>query len=265
MAELFDMELRAFRRDRAARIGPELFLLERAFADCLDRISLVQRTFERALLIGCPNEKWPERVRNVADTVDVRDPGALFAIAAKGEQIVEDASRLPARNYDLVLAVGTLDTVNDLPLALRSIRSAMCAGGFFIGAMSGGDTLPRLRSAMRAADQPGGIASAHVHPRVEAAALAPLLASAGLAMSVVDVDRVRASYASLSRLVGYLRAMAATNIQSARSSRPFNRAEYQIAVQSFEAADDGARTWETFEILHFAAWAQDGAPGVKHA
>ena len=38
MADLFDMELRALRRDRAARTGPELFLLERAFADCLERL-----------------------------------------------------------------------------------------------------------------------------------------------------------------------------------------------------------------------------------
>src|SRR5205085_8706503 len=29
--QLFDMKLRALRRDRAARIGPELFLFERAF------------------------------------------------------------------------------------------------------------------------------------------------------------------------------------------------------------------------------------------
>ena len=43
MAELFDMRMRAMRRDRAARIGPELFLYERAFADCLERIELMQR------------------------------------------------------------------------------------------------------------------------------------------------------------------------------------------------------------------------------
>ena len=35
---LFDMELRALRRDRAARMGPELFLLDRAFYDCVDRL-----------------------------------------------------------------------------------------------------------------------------------------------------------------------------------------------------------------------------------
>ena len=49
MPILFDMELRAARRDRAKRAGPELFLLERAFEDCLDRLSLIQQRFEQAL------------------------------------------------------------------------------------------------------------------------------------------------------------------------------------------------------------------------
>src|SRR5690348_3921935 len=37
-ADLFDMKLRALRRDRAQRTGAELFLYERAFDDCLDRV-----------------------------------------------------------------------------------------------------------------------------------------------------------------------------------------------------------------------------------
>jgi len=69
-----------------------------------------------------------------------------------------------------------------------------------IGAMSGGETLPRLRSAMRAADAAAGVASAHVHPRIEASAVAPLLSSAGLTMPVVDVDRIDVTYASLTGL-----------------------------------------------------------------
>ena len=89
------MKLRAMRRDRAARRGPELFLFERAFADCLERIALVQRRFDRALLIGCPDPSWRERLDAVADEVDVRDPGPLFAAAAGGATIVEDAWEPP--------------------------------------------------------------------------------------------------------------------------------------------------------------------------
>ena len=260
MTALFDMRVRALRRDRAARIGPELFLLERTFDDCLERIALVQRRFERALLIGCPDPTWPARVGDFASEIDVRDPGRLFAEAADGRKLIEDEWSAPSATYDLILAIGTLDTVNDLPRALRSICAAMRPTSLFIGAMSGGDTLPLLRRTMRAADQVTGGATAHVHPRVEASALAPLLGSAGFANPVVDVDRVQVAYASLNRLVCDLRAMGATNVLTARSGRPLSRAALAAANEAFTQAGDGRRTTETFEILHFAGWTPTAMP-----
>ncbi len=259
MSQLFDMKLRAMRRDRAALVGPELFLFERAFEDCLDRIALMQRSFESALLIGCPDPAWPSRMREFG-RVDVRDPGFLFSKAAGGEQLIEDQWNPSAESYDLVLAIGTLDTVNDLPRALQSIRSAMVSNGLFIGAISGGDTLPLLRAAMRAADQVTGAASPHVHPRIEASALAPLLSAAGFAEPVVDIDRAPVAYPSFGKLITDLRAMGATNIMSARSQRPLSRAAANAAEHAFATAGNGGRTIEIFEILHFAAWTAGGMP-----
>jgi SAM-dependent methyltransferase len=249
--DLFDMRLRALRRDRAARQGPELFLYERTFEDCVERIMLLERRFARALLIGCPGPEWRERLSAVAGEVDARDPGPLFAAGLGTAAIVEDAWEPRAQSYDLVLAVGTLDSVNDLPVALRLIGYAMQPNGLFIGAMSGGDTLPQLRAAMRAADAVAGAASAHVHPRVEAAALCPLLEDAGFVRPVVDVDRVRASYRTFERLVGDLRAMGATNLLQMRGA-PLGRPEAEAAARAF--GEHGEIVTEIFEILHFAAW-----------
>jgi NADH dehydrogenase [ubiquinone] 1 alpha subcomplex assembly factor 5 len=258
---LFDMELRALRRDRAARIGPELFLFERTFEDCLERIMLGRRSFDRALIIGCPDPAWPARLQAVARDIDRCDPGRLFAEASRGTSLIEDECLLAPCTYDLVLAIGTLDTVNDLPRALRSIALAMLPESLFIGAMSGGDTLPKLRGAMRAADAVIGASSAHAHPRIEASALAPLLSAAGFINSVVDIDRVQVAYSSFDRLVGDLRAMGATNVLSARSRRPLLRAARDAANQAFALAGDGRQTSETFEILHFAAWTPTAMPG----
>ena len=252
------MRLRADRRDRAARTGPELFLLERAFADCLDRISLLRHPIEHGLLIGCPDPRWPTRLGELVGEVSVRDPGPHFAAAAGGTTLSEDHWAPPARTYDLVVAIGTLDTVNDLPLALRLIRYAIREGGLLIGAISGGDTLPQLRSAMRAADAVTGVAAPHVHPRVEAAALAPLLNDAGFIRPVVDVDRVAVSYPSLGRLVGDLRSMAGTNLLLGRP-RFIGKAGRAAAEATFAKAGDGSRTVETFEILHFAVWTPPNA------
>ena len=123
--DLFDRHLRAIRRDRAARIGPELFLFERAFDECLDRIRDISRKFERALLIGAPSPAWPERLRAIAETVDVLDPGARFASRAGGAQVEEDRHDFGERRYDLCVAIGTLDTVNDLPLALQLLGRSL--------------------------------------------------------------------------------------------------------------------------------------------
>jgi hypothetical protein len=151
-----------------------------------------------------------------------------------------------------VLAVGTLDSVNDLPRALITLRWTMKAGALLLGAMSGGDTLPRLRSAMREADRLAGAAVPHVHPRIEASGLAQLLSSAGLVDPVVDIDRVSVAYPSLQRLVADLRRMAATNILAQRSRTPISKRGFAAAAQDFSASADGERTTETFEILHFA-------------
>lgn len=256
--EIFDMELRALRRDRAFRAGPELFLYDRAFEDCLDRLALIHRQFRSALLLGCPDPGWHDRLERFVEAVEVADPGPLFAEAAGGRCIVEDQGDPPARAYDLIVAIGTLDTVNDLPRALRLLRSSLKPDSLLIGAVAGGDGLPRLRLAMHAADQLLGASSPHVHPRIEAASLAPLLTACGFVMPVVDVDRVQASYESLARLVADLRRMGATSILNRRSRQPLLRHARAAAAAAFRSAGDASRTVETFEILHFAAWTPAG-------
>lgn len=253
------MELRGLRRDRAFRKGPELFLYARAFEDCLERLALIHRPFKSALLIGCPDPTWRNRLEPLVQSIAIVDPGQLFAKAAGGTCIEEDRWDPPVHAFDLCLAIGTLDTVNDLPIALRSIGSALKEDTLLIGAISGGDCLPQLRQAMHRADQVAGASSPHVHPRIEAASLAPLLTACGFVMPVVDVDRVQVSYESLDKLVTDLRRMGATNILAARSRAPILRQGRAIAEAAFRAAGDGSRTVETFEILHFAAWTPAGS------
>ena len=248
------MRARALRRDRAFRLGPELFLHERTFDDCLERIALQRRRFESVLLVGCPDPRWPDRLSKLAASVEVADPGRSFAGTAAGSVIIEDEWTPEEQQFDLCVAIGTLDTVNDLPRALQAMRMALRPNSLLIGAMAGGDTLPRLRLAMHAADQVMGASSPHAHPRIEAAAVAPLLTASGFTMPVVDVDRVQVSYPSFDRLVGDLRAMGVTNVLHARSRRPVSRAARAAAAAAFDSAGKEGRTEETFEILHFAAW-----------
>ncbi|HEX7929406.1 MAG TPA: SAM-dependent methyltransferase [Sphingomicrobium sp.] len=240
MAEPFDQKLRAMRRARALRRGPELFLHERAFEDILERLSFVQRRFRSALLIGALDPAWCEHLRQHAEQVDLVEADQLLT--------------LEPGSYDLCVAVGELDTVDDLPNALLTVRFALREDSLFIGAIPGGDTLPALRSAMRAADGAMGTATPHAHPRVEPAGFTSLLSSAGFTMPVVDVDRVQVSYESLGDLVRDLRSMGATNILKARSRQPLTRSAAEAAARQFAANAQDGRVTELFELLHFAAW-----------
>lgn len=230
-----------------------MFLHERAFDDILERLGAIRRQFESALLIGCPDPAWVARVpaRHVAAV----DPGPVFAQAAGGQCVVEDSLQLDQSRFDLCIAVGTLDSVNDLPSSLRTIRQSLKPDSLLIGAIPGNDSLPRLRAAMRAADEVVGSASPHIHPRLEAPTVAQLLASCGFQMPVVDVDRVLVSYRSLQSLISDLRDMGATNCLLQRSRRPLLRSAAKAAGRRFlEDSNDDGRVVERFELIHFAAW-----------
>ena len=255
MTDLFDRKLRALRRDRAARTGGDPFLAERAFDECLDRLHAIVQRVDRALLIGCPSSAWPDRLRAVAAEIDVVDPGPLFARRSHGISADEDRYDFGEGQYGFCLAIGTLDTVNELPLALQLIRRSLLPNAPFIGAMAGGNSLPALRTALIEADRATGRAVARTHPRIEPASLAGLLTAAGFAMPVVDVDRVRLRYRNLAGLVRDLRGMAATGIMADRPP-PLSKSTATRAAAAFEKAGTDGRTEEFVEILHFLGWSQ---------
>lgn len=243
------------RRDRAARTGPELLLHDRAFDECLDRLRDIRRPFDRCLLIGCPSSEWPRRIEGIAKSVDVVDPGCLFASAAGGEHIEEDRFDFGEQRYSLAIAVGTLDTVNELPLALKLIHRSLLPESPLIGAIAGGNSLPALRASMIDAGRAQGRVVPRTHPRIEASALAGLLSAAGFSQPVVDVDRVILRYSGLMPLVHDLRAMGANSMLADRPP-PLMRSELAAAASAFAKRGTDGRTEEQIEILHFLGWRQ---------
>lgn len=233
---IFDEQAQWLRRRRAERLGGEHFLHEHAFDDILERLALVRRAFDKALVVGHLDERLRERV------------GSIDVIEAAG------VMQAPPHSYDLCITVGALDAVNDLPQVLLAIRFALRPESLLLGAVLGGDSLPTLRAAMRAADERMGAATPHVHPALAPASLAGLLQEAGFTMPVVDVDRVLVSYANLAGLVKDLRRMGATNTLAARSRKPLSRAATAAAAEHFASRAQEGRVTERFELLHFAAW-----------
>jgi SAM-dependent methyltransferase len=255
----FDRRLRRLRRDRAAASGGRAaFLHHRAADELIERLDLVKRDFGTALDLGCGDLHLTRRLRERGLDVTPADAGARFAAAAGGVQCDED--RLPFADalFDLVVSVGVLDGVNDLPGALTLIRRALRPDGLFLAAFLGAGSLPRLRQAMAAADEAeaSGTATPRIHPQIDVRAAGDLLGRAGFALPVVDCERVTVRFATIAQLVDDLRGMAGTNLLAARSQRPLGRFALAAAAAEFAAcADADGKTAERFEIIYLSGWA----------
>ncbi|HYW15883.1 MAG TPA: methyltransferase domain-containing protein [Allosphingosinicella sp.] len=249
----FDRRLRRLRRDRAAARFAEADYLHRLAADeLIERLDFVKRDFRRALDLGCAGNYLARRLRERGLEVTSCDSSGAFARAAKGVQADED--RLPFADgaFDLIVSVGALDSVNDLPGALILARRALEPDGLFLGALAGAGSLVRLKRAMLAADSVEGGATPRVHPQIDVRAAGDLLGRAGFALPVVDVQPVDVRFRTLMDLVRDLRGMGATNILAARSRRPLGRLGLAAAIADFDSAGD--KTVERFEILHLLGW-----------
>jgi SAM-dependent methyltransferase len=252
----FDRRLRRLRRDRAAaRFGDANYLYRLAADELIERLTMVKRHFAQALDLGCADGYLAGRLRELGIKVSCADPGGYFAEHAKGVQCDEDRLSFADSSFDLIVSVGTLDGVNDLPGALTLIRRALRPDSLFLGAFAGAGSLPRLRSAMTAADAVMGAAAPHIHPQIDVRAAGDLLTRAGFALPVADSVQVDVRFSGLRKLVQDLRYMGATNILSSRSRLALSRRGLAAAMADFEsAADADGKTGEQFQIIYLTGW-----------
>ena len=251
--EPFDRRLRRLRRERGGRTDADAdYLYRRAGDELVERLEAVKREFRRALVLGAGDGTLAARLAALGMEVVSADSGAARA------DVQCDEDRLPFGDgaFDLVVSVGVLDSVNDLPGALVLIRRALRPDGLFLGAVAGAGSLPALRRAIQAAEEAEGLSAApRIHPQIDLRAAGDLLARAGFALPVVDGETVRVRFGSLQRLVADLRAMGATNILASRSRRPLGRIGHAAALADFAAqADFEGRTAERFEIVYLTGW-----------
>ena len=262
---LFDRALvRRRRRRAAAHFATSDFLMRRAAEDFAWRLNAITRDFPLALDLGA-------RTGVLADALTAHAPeriGVLFQSdyvhamigQAKGPRLVADEEALPfgMQTLDAIFSVLNLHLVNDLPGCLIQIRRALKPDGLFLGALFGGDTLMELRAALEQAELEcqGGV-SPRVAPFADVKTLGTLLQRAGMALPVVDNDRVTVTYAHPIKLMEDLRAMGETNALKARHKAPLRRATLGRACEIYQEThgDNQGRVPATFEIITLTAWA----------
>lgn len=248
---IFDRAARRHRRDRLLDRYREHDFLRAVMLDGIaERLATVTRPFAEVLDIGCYDGVLQVQGARIARI----DPGLNFARAAGGVQGDEDRLPFADASFDLVVSAGVLDQVDDLPGALTLIRRVLRPDGLFLGAMLGAGSLPVLRAAWRAAEE--GRPTARFHPQVEVRAAGDLLARAGFALPVADVEPLTVRYADMGRLIDDLRGMGAGNLLLART--PTTRRTVAAAAHAFAAAaDPDGRVTERFNLVFLTGWAPD--------
>lgn len=254
--DIFDRALRAKRRDRMMAHFAEHDFLYRAMLDeLLDRLGDVQRDLREVLVIGCPDGSAKAALEAMGKRVICADPGFAAAKAQGGVQADEDALPFADESFDLVIACGTLDSVNDLPGALILMRRVLRPDGLMLAAFTGAGTLPRLRAALMAGE--GDRAGQHIHPQVDVRSAGDLLSRAGFTMPVADGDGLTVRYGDMLRLMHDLRGMGAGNVLASRPPA-LRREALAGAAEHFAAAADGdGRTAEQMAILYLSGWKSD--------
>jgi SAM-dependent methyltransferase len=254
--DIFDRARRARHRDRMLPAFADHDFLYRAMLDeLLDRLGDVQRDLPEVLLIGCPDGSARAALEAMGKRVACADPGFLAAKSVGGVQADEDALPFADDSFDLVIACGTLDSVNDLPGALILMRRVLRPDGLMLAAFAGAGSLPRLKAALLAAegDRPGQ----HVHPQVDVRSAGDLLSRAGFAMPVADGDVLNIRYGDVVRLMHDLRGMGGGNALETRAPVLTRNVLMRAAGHFAGAADPDGRTAEQMAIVYLSGWKPD--------
>ncbi|WP_298108124.1 methyltransferase domain-containing protein [Bradyrhizobium sp.] len=245
---LFDRALLRARLDRAERLGPATFLLDRVAGDMAERLSAVLRDFRDVAEVGTQGEQVGRALAHRFDH---------YARIDLPERESEPLS-LDAGSLDLAVSALALQFVNDLPGALVQIRRALRPDGLLMAAMMGGDTLVELRQSFAAAESEleSGV-SPRVAPFADLRDVGALLQRAGFALPVADVDRIVVRYDSAFDLMQDLRRMGATNVLVERRRTPTRRATMLRMAEIYRErfADPDGRIRATFDIVWLSGWA----------
>ena len=182
-----------------------------------------------------------------------------------GARLALDEEKLPFGfdRFDLVIAVGNLHWVNDLPGTLIQIRYALKPDGLLLAAMPGGRTLHELRTCLTESEvQVNEVAAPpppppRVAPFIDVPDAGDLLRRTGYALPVADIDTLTVTYAHPLKLLADLSGMAETNVLAESARTMLNRSTLMRACELYQRryADAQGRIPATFQLLMLAAWA----------
>jgi NADH dehydrogenase [ubiquinone] 1 alpha subcomplex assembly factor 5 len=249
--EIFDRRRRRALRARASQRNGDGFLWRYIAEELAERLALVTRQFENALIIG-------PMANHAAEITAGRQLGISFACVYSAElddAVIAEEDRLPfePHSFDLVIAGGTLDSVNDLPGALVQIRRVLKPDGLFLGHMFGAGSLATLKSLMMSCE--GDSITPHIHPQVDLRSAADLLSRAGFAMPVADGDALCVRYSDWRSIVADIRDAGIANALAGPRHFPGKDFISSLDAEWHQRADSAGKLEEYFTHIFLSGWA----------
>ena len=250
VSPLFDRQVYLARQARA-KAQADGALGAHLADELADRLAIVARHFDEALLVASDPAPYEAAIRRSGkvDNLQITAPAA------------SDHLHLEPESLNAIITMADLHAVNDLPGQLAQMRRALKPDGMLLAALFGGETLTELRQSWLAAEGEGRGATLRVAPMVEVRALGGLLQRAGLALPVVDGDRLVLRHADALALMREIKAFGFANPLMARArglTAPATLARAaQIYHQAFADADGRVRA--TLEVIWAIAWAPDAS------
>lgn len=213
----------------------------------LDALRDIKRSdFENAVWIGGGNADALQGIKNIS------------ALTVRPFPVDGDIEHFPfePQSLDLIVANGTLHTVNDLPGVLVQMKRALKPDGLFLCAITGGETLFELRDSILQVEMLKNRASARVHPMIDLQTFSALMQRAGFALPVVDAEKQVIYYRALHTLLRDIKAvgegMALVQTPPYPGKNFWNDVETDYRAR--HVSDDGLLE-ATIEIISAIGWA----------
>jgi hypothetical protein len=227
------------------------FLHEHVAAEILSRLATSRQRFDVVLAHGTrPDLLSPPRVRTIR-AATVETPHADLVVAA-GDVPVR------AECLDCLLMLFGPETANDIARLFADVRRVLRPDGLFLGAALAGTTLKELRESWSLAEveMTGGV-TPRVAPFAGLRDLGDVMLRSGLALPVVDSERLVVRYDDPLSLLRELKALGWSNPLIERTRRGPSRRLLAGMIEHYRArfADGDGRIRATFEIAYLTGFA----------
>jgi SAM-dependent methyltransferase len=258
---IFDRNLLLKRRVKTAYSLPKAdFLIKRSFEDIQEKLQEINQEFPSILNLGSRNGYGYEELSNLYGTKIITESNICNDLLnnPKAKSIVADEENLTFENnqFDIIISILNLHSVNDLPGCLFKLRKALKPNGVLIASMFGGENLPQLRQTLIETELAilNGI-SPRMMPNVEIKQLGSLTQRAGFNSTIIDKDTVEVHYKNPLLLLKDLQNMGENNIMLSRNKSYVGKKFWSKFVDNYIAkfsTKDG-NILASFEILTITA------------